>query len=171
MNDESVLIEQIRKKVIFETDRELAGESFQYLRCLLRNARMRDADGESCVAGECGCSMEIYLKFRNGHVEQASYVTDGENEARICGSFVASLAIGKSGKELLDLRLVDVLNRLGFYGSSIEKCALLALSALQKAVEEHSRRSLQTTDVPKKQRTSTCYISAGKSSPHLQYTN
>lgn len=137
MEDIGSLIERLRKQVIVEADQRFADESFQHLRCSLYNERMRDADVSACMSGECGCSMEIYLKFRKGTVEKATYMTDGEHYVRLCGSCVADLATGKSGSQILKLTAGDVLNRLGRQGLEVERCALLALSALHKAASSY----------------------------------
>jgi nitrogen fixation NifU-like protein len=45
---------------------------------------MTDADAHARVTGQCGDSMEIYLKFENGRVKEASYFTDGCASSAIC---------------------------------------------------------------------------------------
>ncbi len=164
------LIERIRRKVIAEAEQEFADETFQHLRCSLNNARMLDADVSTCYTGECGSSMEIYLKFRNEYVEGASYLTDADAQVRHCGSCATELAIGKTCSQIMKLSVGDVLKRVGRSGNEAEKCALFALSSLHKAVREHRHRKhglvagRNDVDIAS-------FIAAGNNSPHLQYSN
>lgn len=112
--------------------------------------------------------MEIYLKFHHGVVEKAMYMADGETDVRLCGSCVADMAVGKSGRELLKLTVSDIMNRLGKNGQEAEKCATHALAALQKAAADHCRggdRQVVSGNYTQ------LFISAGGYSPHLQYDN
>lgn len=137
MDDVQALIEKIRRTILAEAEQKLADESFQHLRHSLHCGRMKDADGGACVAGESGIVMEMYLKFYNGRVERASYVSDGGGASCLCGSNTAELAIGKTPKELLALKPSDVLKRVQRSGEGVEKQAMLAVESLHKAVESY----------------------------------
>lgn len=170
MEEVGNLIEGIRKKVIAEAEQKFADETFQHLRCSLNNARMPDAHASTCFTGECGYSMEIYLKFRNDYVEEATYLTDADARARICGACATELARGKTCSQIMRISIADVLQRVGRSGQEGEKCALFALTALQKAVQEYKFRSCGS--VPKKTVAQTMnFIVAGNNSPHLNYSN
>ena len=170
MEEAGNLIENIRRKVIAEAERKFADETFQHLRCSLNNARMRNADAAACLQGESGHSMEIYLKFRNGYVEEATYLTDADAHVRLCGACAAGLAIGKTCSQIMNISITDVLQRVGRSGVNVEKCALFALSALQKAVREY--RFSKCDPVPNMTIAATKrVIVAGNNSAHLQYSN
>ncbi len=170
MEEMGSLIIRIREKVIAEAEQKFADETFQHLRCSLNNARMADAHASTCVTGECGSSMEIYLKFRNDYIEEATYVTDADAGARMCGSCATELAIGKTCSQIMKLSIKDVLQRVGRSGTDAEKCALFALSALQKAVKDYRP---QNGGAPSEKKTveSVNYFIAGYNSYHLKYSN
>lgn len=170
MDELGNLIEGIRRKVIAEAEQKFADETFLHLRCSLNNARMMEADVAVCVKGECGYSMEIYLKFRNEYVEEASYLTDADAQARFCGSCATELAIGKTCLQIMRLTVADVLKRVGRSGKDAEGYALFALSALQKAVRDY-RSGKQDMTLNKTYTKNARFIAAGKNSPHLQYSN
>ena len=170
MEEMGNLIERIRKKVIAEAEQKIADETFRHLRCSLNNARMSDADASTCITGEGGYSMEFYLKFRRDYVEEAKYLTDADDRARLCGSCATELAIGKTCSQIMKLSVTDVLQRAGRSDTDAEKCALFALSALQKACREYFLKKYGT-DVSKSDAETAKFVVAGNSSPHMQYSN
>lgn len=170
MDDLGQLLETIRKKAIAEVEQKIADETFQHLRYAKYNARMQEADAQSCIASSCGHSMEIYLKFKDDRVEKASYVTDGEGAARLCGSSAADLSMGKSCSEIMKLTPADVLQRAGRKNSREEKCAVFALTALHKAARQYlflKKGLTAETDVT----SNTRFLPMGKVSAHLNFDN
>ena len=59
--------------------------------------------------------MEIYLKFKEGVVEKASYFTDGCGSSALCGSFTAEMANGRNPDELCAITGEDVLRMIGTF--------------------------------------------------------
>lgn len=167
MDDVQALIEKIRKNVLEEAEQKLADESFQYLRYSLHNGRMPNADGFATVIGGGGSCMEIYLKFREGRIAKASYVTDGGGASSLCGSGVAELAIGKTATELLQMKASHVLKRVQRSGEGIEQAAILAVEALHEAVENYWMRKEGQVATVKKTR-QTRFIAVGRGTSHLQ---
>ena len=169
MDEVQALIERIRRNVVAEAEQKFADETFKHLRHSLYNCRMRDADGIACLTGEGGESMELYLKFRDNRVADASYITDGSSSSCLCGSCTAELAIGKTTEELLEIQASEVINRVGRSGGGIEKCALLAVTALHQAVENHWLK--KGNRISKTKFRKTRFIAVGKGSSHMQYSN
>ncbi len=46
-----------------------------------------DPDGYARVTGPCNDTMEIFLRFKQGTVAEASFQTDGCGSSAVCGSF------------------------------------------------------------------------------------
>lgn len=170
MEEVGNLIERIRRRVIAEAEQKFADETFQHLRCSQNNARMSNADAATCMTSESGSSMEIYLKFRNNYVEEATYLTDADARVRFCASCVTDLAIGKTCSQIMKLSISDVLKRVGRSGMDAEKCVLFALSTLQKAAREY-RLSKYGEVIGKSDAEAANFIVAGTNSPHLQHSN
>ena len=101
------------------------------------NGRMADADSFARVTGNCGDTMEIYLKFKDGVVEKASYFTDGCGSSALCGSFTAEMANGRNPDELCAITGEDVLRMIGTFPKEEEHCATLAVHTLQAALDRY----------------------------------
>lgn len=171
MDDLQALIEKIRKNVLAEAEQRFADEAFQHLRYSIRNGRMQDADCFACLAGENGETMEVYLRFRKNNVEKASYVTDGSMQSCLCGSCVAELAIGKTTRQLLEVKASDVRKRIRRGGDGIEKSAALAVETLHKAVENYwLSNNADAPSIAQKSR-ETRFIAVGEGYNHMQYMN
>ncbi len=120
---------------IFAEAKEAYGEKgFDRWRNPKYRGRMDDPDGWARVTGSCGDTMEIYLKFENGRVKEASYFTDGCASSALSGSFAAQLAIGKDPDELTEITGDAVLNEIGRLPESDKHCASLAAETVQEAV-------------------------------------
>jgi nitrogen fixation NifU-like protein len=96
-----------------------------------------DPDGYARVKGKCGDTMEIFLKFENELVKEASYRTDGCGSSNVCGSFAAEMALGKSPDELLEITGEALLGKLGGLPKEEQHCAFLSAETLQEALNNY----------------------------------
>ena len=96
-----------------------------------------DPDGYARVTGPCNDTMEIFLRFKQGTVAEASFQTDGCGSSVVCGSFAAEMAIGKTPDEILDVTGDAILERLGGLPKEEEHCAFLAGETLQEALNNY----------------------------------
>jgi len=87
--------------------------------------------------------MEIYLKFENDLVSEASYFTDGCASSSICGSFAAELALGRDPDALADISGNEVLKKIGRLPKNDLHCAELAATAVQEALACYMTRFKQ----------------------------
>ena len=82
---------------IFEETRAAYGEvAFQRWLKPLYVGAMDNPDGHGRITGSCGDTVQIFLKFKNEKVKEASFQTDGCGSSTVCGSFAAEMALGKS---------------------------------------------------------------------------
>jgi len=89
---------------IFEETRAAYGDiAFKRWLKPLCMGLMDNPDGYGCVTGSCGDTMQIFLKFENEKVKEASFLTDGCGSSTVCGSFAAEMALGKNPDEILDI--------------------------------------------------------------------
>ena len=137
------------QKEIFEETRETYGEEvfsrWQNPRFL---GKMADASSVGRVTGTCGDSMEIYLRIRNDHIEEASFFTDGCGSSVACGSMAAELAIGKDLDDVTEIEGDTILEALGGLPEEETHCAYLAAETLQVALHEWmSQGSREMTSV------------------------
>lgn len=135
-------VERLQNK-IFEETRAAYGEiGYQRWRNPMYVGVMQDADGRGRVSGTCGDTIEIFLKFRNDRVIQATFVTDGCGSSTVCGSFAAELALGKTPDELTAVTGSEILAVLGRFPKEDEHCATLASESLQAALHDYMRRQI-----------------------------
>jgi len=126
---------------IFEETKAAYGEvAFQRWLKPLYMGRIDLADGYGRVTGSCGDTVEIFLRFENGKIQEASFETDGCGSSTICGSFAAELAIGKTPDDLADITGETILEILGGLPEEDRHCAFLAVNALQEALKNYMQR-------------------------------
>ncbi|MDK2956176.1 MAG: hypothetical protein PWQ57_1672 [Desulfovibrionales bacterium] len=102
---------------------------------------LKNPHGTSKVSGSCGDTIMIFLRFEDGAVSQASYLTDGCASSQICASFAAELAHGKTPDELADFSGQTILDVLGDFPEDDRHCAHLAAESLKEAVGDYLRKS------------------------------
>jgi len=98
---------------------------------------MDDPDCWARVTGECGDTMEIYIKFKDNRVAEASYFTDGCASSMVSGSFAAELTLDKSPEELSDLTADHVLKAVGKLPENDLHCTTLAARTIQAALDNY----------------------------------
>jgi len=135
--DFDALVERIQGEVFAEARTALGDKGFERWRNPRFCGIMADADSHARLKGSCGDSVEIYLKADRQRVVAAQYVTDGCGASAVAASFTAELAIGKSFAEVLAMTGADVLAEVGVFPREEEHCAHLAVSTLQKALQEY----------------------------------
>ncbi len=99
--------------------------------------RLPLADGYARHTGSCGDTMEIFLRFEDGRVKEASFLTDGCASSMVCGSLAAELAIGKNPEDLKHITGETILKALGGLPKDEEHCAFLAADTLQKSLDHY----------------------------------
>ena len=97
-------------------------------------------DGYGHVAGSCGDRMEIFLRFEEDKVKEATFRTDGCGSSLVCGSFAAELALGKTPDEVAEISDETVLETLGGLPEEDRHCAFLAADTLQAALDDYMRK-------------------------------
>ena len=137
MDKLDLFVENLQEQ-IFEETKEAYGETgFQRWRNPLYRGRMETPNVHAKIKGQCGDTMEIYLKFGGRCVASASYVTDGCGSSTVCGSFAAEMAIGKDPDQLAGITGEMILKKIGRFPGEDEHCAYLAAETLQAALHEY----------------------------------
>ena len=110
--------------------------------------RLPEASGTAKIRGQCGDTMEMYLRIEGDRILEARFFTDGCETSVACGLVAANLATGKEiGQAALigGDTILDVLNGL------VEKkrhCAYLAAETLQAAIHDWMVREWVGTRKP-----------------------
>lgn len=98
---------------------------------------IEDPDGYAKVTGPCGDTVEMFLRVRDGRVEQATFTTDGCIFSIAACSVAAEMAERKTLSECIGINQSAILDYLQKMPADHEHCALLAATTLQRALKEH----------------------------------
>lgn len=104
------------------------------------NPVLEDPDGIAKVVGNCGDTMEIGLKFKDGRVEAAHHWTNGCSFSKHCVETAANLARTKTVAELQKINMVSIMDEVGQLPETHLHCAQLAEITLQRCVDNYLDR-------------------------------
>ena len=127
-------LDDLQEKIFDEAKEVLGDKGFDRWRNPRFRGKMENCDVHAHALGDCGDSMDIYLKFDKDRVAEATYVTDGCGSSQVCGSFAAEMSIGKRVEELADVTGEVILEKLGDVPEDDQHCAFLAAGTVQEAV-------------------------------------
>jgi nitrogen fixation NifU-like protein len=133
-------IKEIQNQINEETREAYGQVAFERWLSTRYAGVMDNPDGYGHVAGSCGDRMEIFLKFEEDKVKEATFRTDGCGSSLVCGSFAAELAHGKTPDELAEISGETILKVLGGLPEEDRHCALLAAETLQEALDDYMRK-------------------------------
>jgi len=137
MDKLDIFIENLQGQIFEETKKAYGESGFKRWRNPLYCGRIENSDAHAKIKGQCGDTMEIFLKFGNHRVTSASYVTDGCGSSTVCGSFAAEMAMGKNPDQLAGITGETILEKIGRFPGEDEHCAYLAAETLQAALHEY----------------------------------
>ncbi|MBW1775723.1 MAG: iron-sulfur cluster assembly scaffold protein [Deltaproteobacteria bacterium] len=129
---------------IYDDTREAYGDvAFERWLNPLYNGSIDNPDGYGRVTGSCSDTMQIFLKFENDRIKEASFQTDGCGSSAVCGSFAAEMALGKNPDEITEITGETILEKLGGLPKEDEHCAFLSAETLQEALHEYMIKQAQ----------------------------
>jgi len=100
--------------------------------------RIEDADGVGEVGNPvCGDLMKIYIKVKDGKIEDVKFETFGCAAAIATSSMVTELAKGKSIKEAMKISRDDVAKELDGLPPIKMHCSNLASDGLKEAIKDY----------------------------------
>ncbi len=99
---------------------------------------MENADGYAAGSlGNCGDTMEIWLKIDGSKIIQSSFMTDGCANSIACGSAITEIVAGKDIKEAMLIGQQSVLDALGGLPEEDRHCALHTSNTLKAAIRDY----------------------------------
>jgi nitrogen fixation NifU-like protein len=132
-----IFVDHLQEQIFAETRNAFGESGFQRWRNPLYRGPLAKAHAHAKLTGNCGDTMEIFLKFENDRVSAAAYLTDGCGASTVCGSFAAEMAHGKNPDELLEITGEAILARIGRFPEENRHCAFLAAETLQEALNRY----------------------------------
>ena len=97
------------------------------------------ADATDVFTGFCGDSMRVYLKVKNGVIQQAKFQAIGCAGAFASGSTLTEMIKGKNLEDAGRITEQDVLQEIGGLPGPKLHCARLAIDALRKSIDSHRK--------------------------------
>ena len=113
----------------------------------LTNQPLENPDGHARVTGNCGDTMEIALRFKNGRVCKSSAWTNGCSVSKTCIEAAAMLAGSRRISEIEQINMMTIMEQIGELPDTHLHCAQLAATTLQRAVKNY-RESERNENVP-----------------------
>jgi len=105
---------------------------------------IKDADGVGVVGNPvCGDIMKIYIKVKDGVIEDCKFETFGCGAAIATSSMVTEMVKGKTIEQALKITNQAVAEALGGLPAIKMHCSNLAADGLAKAIEDYKQRSSQ----------------------------
>ncbi len=98
-----------------------------------------DAVGET-GSFKCGDTMKLYLKVRNGRIEDVKFQTYGCGAAIASSSMLTEMVKGKTLEEAMQVSNRDVAEALGGLPPLKLHCSNLAADALRNAIADYRKR-------------------------------
>ena len=100
-----------------------------------------DADGVGTVGNPvCGDLMTIYIKVKDGRLEDVTFKTFGCGAAIATSSMVTDMAKGMTLDEAMKITRKDVADNLGGLPAIKMHCSNLASDGLHKAIEDYLKK-------------------------------
>ncbi len=102
-----------------------------------RNAgAMADADAEAFVTNPvCGDSMRLFLRFEEGRIAAASFLSSGCPAAIATSSVATEMVTGRTPEEAEALTRDDFADAVGGLPKSKVHCSVLAAAAVRNAID------------------------------------
>lgn len=132
MDKFDLFIEHLQEQIFEDTKRAYGEIGFQRWRNPLYRGEMQHADVHAKITGQCGDTMEIFLKFEKNRVKEASFVTDGCGSSTVCGSFAAEMALQKDPDELTEITGQAILAKLGKFPKEDQTVPILPRKRCRK---------------------------------------
>jgi nitrogen fixation NifU-like protein len=129
-------VDKLQEQIFDETKAIYGKEVFSRWQNPKFMGRMVHASCVGRITGKCGDIMEIYLRIKDDHIEEARFFTDGCGLSVACGSVVAELATGKDIEEAAQIGGDTVLMVLGGLPEEEKHCAFLAAETLMAAIQQ-----------------------------------
>lgn len=138
MEEDEKIKEEILKVLYEKTGGQYSVRVIDYGTCPRNNGTLSDPDGYAKVTGPCGDTVEIFLRVKNGKIQDIRYTTDGCMTSHAAVSAATEMAKGKAPRDCLGISQSAILDHLGGLPDSHQHCALLASITLHKALRDYA---------------------------------
>jgi nitrogen fixation protein NifU and related proteins len=104
-----------------------------------RRKKIKNPDAYGRNTGDCGDTVEVFLKVTDGRLKSVSYRVDGCIHTNACAATVAQMAEGRSGDDAWEITPEKVIRYLKSLPKQNTHCAELAVGALYLALSAYEQ--------------------------------
>ena len=119
----------------------LAVGGLWFLLYYLGNPVVEDPDGSARVEGNCGDTMEIAIKVRQGKIVGSHFWTNGCSYSKQCVEAATILAHGQNIRQVSKINMISIMDRVGQLPETHLHCAQLAEITLQRSLADYLNKS------------------------------
>jgi len=134
MNDP---FDELQESLDREMEKFYSKKTIEYSKNPVNIGRMKDPDGSAVIKGGCGDTVEMYLRIKQGIIEEIQFFTDGCGVTLACGSAVTELVKGKTIHDTLKISPNTLIDELGGLPGDGIHCAILSVSTLHMAIANY----------------------------------
>jgi nitrogen fixation NifU-like protein len=102
-----------------------------------RRARLQNPDGYGSQTGDCGDTVEMFLRVNTGRIQSVSFETNGCINTNACANTVSNLAEGKTIDAAWEITPDSVIEFLETLPKENYHCADLAVAAFYRALAHY----------------------------------
>jgi nitrogen fixation NifU-like protein len=95
-------------------------------------------DGHARVSSDCGDTIEMFLRFNGGRIEEARFTSEGCLTTIAAAQAAAEMAMGKTARECLGINQSAIASYLDGLPEGSDHCAYLASLALHRALRDYA---------------------------------
>jgi nitrogen fixation NifU-like protein len=111
---------------------------FEHFMCPQNVGSMPDCDGEGVVGDpNCGDSLTVYIKVKNGVIENISFLVFGCVASIATSSMMTALAKGKRLEDALRITEQDIIDALNDLPEDKKHCSNLGVRGLKAAIQSY----------------------------------
>lgn len=123
-------------------DKTYTDTVIEHFMCPRNAGSMIDADGEGSFGDPaCGDFLTIYIKVKNGIIEDISFLVFGCAAAIATSSMTTELVKGKLVEEAMKLTEKDIVEALGGLPENKQHCSNLGVKALKNAISNYFEKN------------------------------
>jgi len=139
MDDKETKIKQAMLEMLFEkTGKGLSPKIMEFGIRPGRYGVVSRPDGHSRVSSHCGDTIEMYLRMKNGRVEEARFTSEGCVTTVASAQAASEMAVGKTVRECLAINQTSIDAYLQGLPEESRHCAYLAALALHRALRDYA---------------------------------
>jgi nitrogen fixation NifU-like protein len=114
----------------------------EHFMCPQNVGSMIDADGEgTCGDPACGDFLTIYIKVKNGIINDISFLVFGCAAAIATSSMTTELAKDKTLEQGMKMTEYDIIKALGGLPENKKHCSILGVKALKNAIYDYLKKN------------------------------